>query len=88
MYKGYNDSDDAIILFWQVVTNMTTEEKTKLPFFWAAAKSLPQGVFQSLDPPLVIRKSQQHDDGLIEHLPTARTCYRILSFLPTHLMLC
>ncbi|XP_073003491.1 E3 ubiquitin-protein ligase UPL5-like [Typha latifolia] len=77
-YEDYSADDDQISWFWEIVEEMSEEQKRELLYFWTAIKYLPVEGFRSLEFKLSIRKYQVPE----EHLPNASTCYYILGLPP------
>eukprot|EP00930_Biecheleria_cincta_P003788 TRINITY_DN104700_c0_g1_i1.p1 TRINITY_DN104700_c0_g1~~TRINITY_DN104700_c0_g1_i1.p1 ORF type:complete len:525 (+),score=95.40 TRINITY_DN104700_c0_g1_i1:135-1709(+) len=63
-------SDELIEWFWEMVKEMTTEERAKLLHFATGSSRLPASGFAGMRPPFNV--SVQGDER--EHLPHAHTC--------------
>lgn len=73
-YGGYSDDDPSIKMFWEIVEEMTPEERFKLIKFVTSVRRAPLLGFGALYPKFGIRNSGQ---GLLR-LPTASTCVNLL----------
>ncbi|CAK7911274.1 E3 ubiquitin-protein ligase Hul5p [[Candida] anglica] len=73
-YGGYFDDDRTVLLFWEVVTEMTAEERFKLIKFVTSVSRAPLLGFGALNPKFGIRNSGRSED----RLPTASTCVNLL----------
>lgn len=73
-YGGFFDDDITIINFWEIVTEMTPQERCKLVKFVTSVSRAPLLGFGSLNPKFGIRNSGRS----IERLPTASTCVNLL----------
>lgn len=73
-YGGFFDDDITIINFWEIVTEMTPQERFKLVKFVTSVSRAPLLGFGSLNPKFGIRNSGRS----IERLPTASTCVNLL----------
>lgn len=73
-YGGYLDDDPSIRMFWEIVEEMTPEERFKLIKFVTSVSRAPLLGFGALHPKFGIRNSGQ---GLLR-LPTASTCVNLL----------
>ncbi|KAI3957229.1 hypothetical protein MKW98_012104 [Papaver atlanticum] len=65
-YHGYEENDDLICWFWEVVEGMSMKQRQELLFFWTSVKFLPACGFSNLASRLCIFK---------QHLPSSRTCF-------------
>ncbi|CAH9081655.1 unnamed protein product [Cuscuta epithymum] len=73
-YHGFEESEPQISWFWEIVGQMTAEQKNVLLFFWTSIKFLPIEGFSGLGSRLCIYRSSESFD----HLPSSHTCfYRI-----------
>ena len=82
-YEGYDESDEVISFFWDVLREMTTSErKLFLQFVWARNRlPLKEGDF---DAPFKIQKDNKSVDQDGDYpLPSASTCFFSLS-LPAY----
>lgn len=73
-YHGFFESDVTIVHFWEVVAEMTAEERFKLIKFVTSVSRAPLLGFGSLAPRFGIRNSGSDRD----RLPTASTCVNLL----------
>lgn len=73
-YGGYFDDDLTIVYFWEVVKEMSPQERFKLVKFVTSVSRAPLLGFQSLTPKFGIRNSGRE----IDRLPTASTCVNLL----------
>lgn len=73
-YGGFFDDDLTIIYFWEVVNEMTSQERFKLIKFVTSVSRAPLLGFNSLKPKFGIRNSGRSN----ERLPTASTCVNLL----------
>ncbi|CUM62838.1 uncharacterized protein PRCAT00000396001 [Priceomyces carsonii] len=73
-YGGFFDDDITIKYFWEVVSEMSPEERFKLIKFVTSVSRAPLLGFGSLSPKFGIRNSGRD----IERLPTASTCVNLL----------
>ncbi|KAD4982312.1 hypothetical protein R6Q59_001890 [Mikania micrantha] len=75
-YNGYKESDPQIYWFWEIVEEMTAEQRKVLLFFWTSLKHLPVDGFNGLASKLYIYKSNESTD----HLPSSHTCFYRICF--------
>ncbi|RLV92016.1 putative E3 ubiquitin-protein ligase HUL5 [Spathaspora sp. JA1] len=73
-YGGYLENDLTIKYFWQVVEEMTIQERFKLMKFVTSVGRVPLLGFGSLNPKFGIRNSGSE----INRLPTTSTCVNLL----------
>ncbi|EGW30711.1 uncharacterized protein SPAPADRAFT_155857 [Spathaspora passalidarum NRRL Y-27907] len=73
-YGGYLENDLTIKYFWQVVEEMTKEQRFKLIKFVTSVGRVPLLGFGSLNPKFGLRNSGRDGD----RLPTASTCVNLL----------
>lgn len=73
-YGGYFDDDITVKYFWEVVEEMSREERCKLIKFVTSVSKAPLLGFGSLSPKFGIRNSGRQ----IDRLPTASTCVNLL----------
>ncbi|RCK59278.1 putative E3 ubiquitin-protein ligase HUL5 [Candida viswanathii] len=73
-YGGYLDNDPSIKMFWEIVEEMTPDERCKLIKFVTSVSRAPLLGFGALNPKFGIRNSGQ---GSLR-LPTASTCVNLL----------
>lgn len=73
-YGGYYPDQLTIIYFWEVVSEMTANEKSKLINFVTSVRRAPLMGFEALVPKFGIRNSGTD----INRLPTASTCINLL----------
>ncbi|KAL6452038.1 HUL5 E3 ubiquitin-protein ligase HUL5 [Candida maltosa Xu316] len=73
-YGGYLDNDPSVRMFWEIVEEMTPQERFKLVKFVTSVSRAPLLGFGSLHPKFGIRNSG--NDTL--RLPTASTCVNLL----------
>ena len=78
-YGGYERDDITIEYFWQVINEMTAEERCDFLKFVTSVPKAPLQGFKTLDPKFGIRNAG--DD--ITRLPTASTCVNLLK-LPNY----
>ncbi|KAJ3388042.1 putative E3 ubiquitin-protein ligase HTD2 [Lobulomyces angularis] len=71
-YDGYTKDDRIIKDFWELVHEMTEEEKKKLLFFTTGSDRVPVGGLSKLQ--FVIARNGADSD----RLPTSHTCYNVL----------
>lgn len=74
LYGGYLDHDITIVYFWQVVEEMSPQERCKLIKFVTSVSRAPLLGFGALAPNFGIRNSGRYTD----RLPTASTCVNLL----------
>ncbi|KAL8128880.1 hypothetical protein V2J09_018035 [Rumex salicifolius] len=74
-YCGYEMSDPQIVWLWEVIGEMSEEQKRTLLFFWTSVKYLPVEGFRGLTSRLHIDKSFESHN----HLPSSHTCFFRLS---------
>ncbi|CDR40473.1 CYFA0S05e00936g1_1 [Cyberlindnera fabianii] len=82
VYGGFSEQDKTITDFWEVVEEMTNEEKSLLVKFATSVPRAPLLGFKALNPQFGITNA----GGLKEHsdsLPTASTCVNLLK-LPNY----
>lgn len=77
-YHEYNEADDTIIWFWQVVEDMKMEERRKLLFFSTSLSHLPAEGFSGLSSKFHIHRAYTD----LSWLPTAHTCFYQLVIPP------
>ncbi|GAB2301033.1 hypothetical protein Dimus_035069 [Dionaea muscipula] len=77
-YNGYGKSDSRIRWFWEIVGQMSPEQKMVLLFFWTSIKYLPVDGFRGLASRLFIYKSSES----IDSLPSSHTCFYRLCIPP------
>ncbi|KAL8032963.1 hypothetical protein ABFX02_13G132000 [Erythranthe guttata] len=75
-YHGFVKTDVQISWFWEIVGNMTKEQKKILLFFWTSIKYLPVEGFSGLASRLYIYKTSEPCD----RLPSSHTCFYRLCF--------
>lgn len=73
LYGGYFDDDITVTLFWEVVEEMTPNERCDLIKFVTSVSRAPLLGFCALSPKFGI-----HNSGASERLPTASTCVNLL----------
>ena len=74
VYQGnYNAQHPTILMFWEIVQNMSPEEHRKLLAFVTSTDRTPLLGFKSLLPLFAI-----HSAGAEDRLPTASTCMNLL----------
>lgn len=73
-YGGYFDDDITIIYFWEVICEMSAEERFKLLKFVTSVSRAPLLGFSSLYPKFGIRNAGRY----LDRLPTASTCVNLL----------
>lgn len=72
-YGGYYDDDVTVNLFWEVVEEMTPQERCSLVKFVTSVSRAPLLGFKALTP-----KFGLHNSGSPDRLPTASTCVNLL----------
>ncbi|KAI3846054.1 hypothetical protein MKX03_029086 [Papaver bracteatum] len=73
-YKDYEQLDDQICWFWEVVESMSAEQQRGLLYFWTSVKYLSIEGFSSLESNLCIRKTSSSHN----RFPSSSTCsYRL-----------
>ncbi|KAH9305072.1 hypothetical protein KI387_009476, partial [Taxus chinensis] len=77
-YHEYNEVDDTIIWFWQVVGDMKMEQRRKLLFFSTSLTHLPADGFSGLSSKFHIHRAYTD----LSWLPTAHTCFYQLVLPP------
>ncbi|KAE8659788.1 E3 ubiquitin-protein ligase UPL5 [Hibiscus syriacus] len=77
-YNGYRESDPQITWFWEIVKEMSAEQRKELLFFWTSVKYLPVEGFRGLASRLCIYKSTEP----CENLPSSHTCFYRICFPP------
>ncbi|CAO2842440.1 unnamed protein product [Amaranthus hypochondriacus] len=77
-YNGYKESDPQIVWFWEVVGELSAEQKRTLLSFWTSLKYLPIEGFCGLASRLYIYKTLVPQD----HLPSSHTCFYRLCIPP------
>lgn len=73
-YGGYFDDDMTVVYFWEVIREMSPEERFKLIKFVTSVSRAPLLGFGSLNPKFGIRNAGRSSD----RLPTASTCVNLL----------
>lgn len=73
LYGGYFDDDITVILFWEVVEEMSPQERCDLIKFVTSVSRAPLLGFGALSPKFGI-----HNSGRSNRLPTASTCVNLL----------
>lgn len=74
LYGGFYDDDLTVVYFWQVVEEMSPQEKSLLIKFVTSVSRAPLLGFGALSPKFGIRNSGRYPD----RLPTASTCVNLL----------
>jgi len=78
-YVGYTTESPVIQWFWNVVTNMSQEEKANLIQFVTGTSKVPLDGFKVLQGMSGLQKFQIHRvRGKTERLPSAHTCFNQL----------
>ncbi|KAE8724389.1 E3 ubiquitin-protein ligase UPL5 [Hibiscus syriacus] len=77
-YNGYTENDPQITWFWEIISEMSAEQRKVLLFFWTSLKHLPVEGFRGLASQLYVYKSSE----LHERLPSSHTCFYRLCFPP------
>ncbi|XP_057816029.2 E3 ubiquitin-protein ligase UPL5 [Cryptomeria japonica] len=77
-YHEYNEDDDTMTWFWQVVEDMKMEERRKLLFFSTSLAHLPAEGFSGLSSKFHIHRAYTD----LSWLPTAHTCFYQLVIPP------
>lgn len=72
-YGGYFDDDITVNLFWEVVEEMSPQERCALVKFVTSVSRAPLLGFKALSPHFGI-----HNSGSLDRLPTASTCVNLL----------
>lgn len=73
LYGGYFDDDITVTLFWEVVEEMSPQERCDLVKFVTSVSRAPLLGFGALAPKFGI-----HNSGPSDRLPTASTCVNLL----------
>ncbi|CAB4254504.1 similar to Saccharomyces cerevisiae YGL141W HUL5 Multiubiquitin chain assembly factor (E4) [Maudiozyma barnettii] len=73
-YGGYTEDDITITNFWDIINEMTSEERCKFLKFVTSVPQAPLQGFESLDPKFGIRNAGED----LTRLPTASTCVNLL----------
>lgn len=73
LYGGYFDDDTTVVLFWEVVEEMSPQERCDLIKFVTSVSRAPLLGFGALSPKFGI-----HNSGASNRLPTASTCVNLL----------
>lgn len=73
-YGGYFDDDLTVVYFWEVIKELTPQERFKLVKFVTSVSRAPLLGFQALSPRFGIRNSGRE----LDRLPTASTCVNLL----------
>ncbi|KAG0665119.1 hypothetical protein C6P45_000476 [Maudiozyma exigua] len=73
-YGGYEPTDKTITFFWEILKEMTSEERCDLLKFVTSVPKAPLQGFKTLDPKFGIRNAGND----ITRLPTASTCVNLL----------
>jgi len=82
-YKGLNSSSEVISWFWEIVEDMTQEEKALLVQFVTGTSKVPIQGFKELQGMNGIQRFQIHKASGKDRLPTAHTCFNQLD-LPSY----
>ncbi|CAI0440116.1 unnamed protein product [Linum tenue] len=77
-YNGFEETDPQISWFWEIVGEMSAEQRRILLFFWTSVMYLPVEGFRGLSSRLYIYKSREPHD----HLPSSHTCFYRICFPP------
>ncbi|KAH9160309.1 hypothetical protein LEN26_001914 [Aphanomyces euteiches] len=77
---GYHPSQPIIHWFWEIVEEMTSEQRGDLLRFITSCSRQPLLGFKQLNPLICIQQVRIHDD---DRLPSSATCMNILK-LPTY----
>jgi hypothetical protein len=83
--NGYHESSHTVKLFWQVVRELSPDQRCALLRFITSTSRAPLGGFKHLQPPLTIHKVDCGASPLallggkdVDRLPSASTCYNML----------
>ncbi|KAI4295165.1 hypothetical protein MLD38_040600 [Melastoma candidum] len=79
-YNGYKEDDPQIVWFWKILSEMSSQQRKTLLFFWTSVKYLPVEGFGGLASHLSIYKTYEPTS----HLPSSHTCFFRLCFPPYH----
>lgn len=79
-YGGYTPDDATVQYLWQILAEMTPDERCKFLKFVTSVPQAPLRGFASLDPHFGIRNAGDED---MTRLPTASTCVNLLK-LPNY----
>ncbi|CAH1417373.1 unnamed protein product [Lactuca virosa] len=75
-YYGYKETDPQISWLWEIIEEMTGNQRKVLLFFWTSLKHLPIEGFGGLASKLYIYKTNDS----IELLPSSHTCFYRICF--------
>ena len=78
-YGGYESNDITIKLFWEIIEEMSSEERCDFLKFVTSVPKAPLQGFTTLDPKFGIRNAGED----VTRLPTASTCVNLLK-LPNY----
>mmetsp|Transcript_27930 Transcript_27930/g.67867 ORF Transcript_27930/g.67867 Transcript_27930/m.67867 type:complete len:3798 (+) Transcript_27930:39-11432(+) len=82
-YKGLTSSSENIRWFWQIVEDLTQEEKALLVQFVTGTSKVPIQGFKELQGVNGVQRFQIHKASGSDRLPTAHTCFNQLD-LPSY----
>ena len=74
-YGGYTDADATIVYLWEILGEMSAEERCKFVKFVTSVPQAPLRGFGSLEPRFGVRNAGREDPT---RLPTASTCVNLL----------
>lgn len=75
IYGGFTEDDPTVKLFWEVLEEMSEEDRCLLLKFVTSAPKAPLGGFRSLNPKFALRNAGARE---VDRLPTASTCVNLL----------
>lgn len=75
-YYGYKETDPQICWLWEIIREMTANQRKVLLFFWTSLKHLPVEGFGGLASKLYIYKTNDS----IDLLPSSHTCFYRICF--------
>ncbi|KAL6622885.1 hypothetical protein ACP70R_032764 [Stipagrostis hirtigluma subsp. patula] len=78
IYDGFNEDNLTVRMFWEVLRELSNDDRKRFLRFVTSCPRTPAGGFQYMEPKFKILKSS--DD--VERLPTASTCNNTLMIPP------
>ncbi|RYF08945.1 MAG: hypothetical protein EOO77_24795, partial [Oxalobacteraceae bacterium] len=79
VYGGYDEDDQTVQIFWEVLAEFSNEERRKLVKFVTSTPRPPLLGFKELQPNFSLRNAGSD----VNRLPTASTCVNLLK-LPAY----
>ncbi|KAI9734968.1 MAG: hypothetical protein M1834_002050 [Cirrosporium novae-zelandiae] len=81
-YRGYQESDDVIQYFWEVIKTWDSEQKSRLLQFATGTSRIPVNGFKDLQGSDGPRRFTIEKSGEVNALPKSHTCFNRLDLPP------